>query len=215
MDRASGNPVDAKPDQWKIKAPIWNQFAEIVGGKPIKNYIEFDNALNRIEQYLDNASLDKQDKVAELYNFHKVTQEEVKEYDDKAMAFLNELASDTSKIQYSKEESTNPFDKGGYEVEAKLPDGRGVSFYVFKDNDISTICVNFDTTPNGVNGQKMPIDYDDVYYGPDSSIVYNTNDGPREGEPCTSSDAYYIRGADTAKVQELITKIMSGYKEQE
>ena len=109
MERSSGVPFDAKPEELKITAPIWNKFADVVGAGHIKRFIKFDNAIEVIEKQLNKASVAKQDKVADLFGFHKVTQKEVKEYDEKAMSFLRELAADPSQIIFTKKKDKNPF----------------------------------------------------------------------------------------------------------
>ena len=214
MERSSGVPFDAKPEELKITAPIWNKFADVVGAGHIKRFIKFDNAIEVIEKQLNKASVAKQDKVADLFGFHKVTQEEVKEYDEKAMSFLRELAADPSQIIFTKKKDKNPFANGGYVLEAKLPDGRGVKFDVDKSGKLcGSVRVNFDTSPNGVNFQDLPIDYDDVSYTINSSLFsYITKDGKDGDEPNTNSYAYDVSGANDAEIKKLSQKIISAYK---
>ena len=214
MQHLSGVPFDAKPEELMIKAPEWNQFADVVGAGHIKRFIQFDNAIDVIEKQLNKASVAKQDKVAELFGFHKVTQEEVREYDEKAMSFLRELAADPSQIIFTKKKDKNPFANGGYILEAKLPDGRSVKFDVDKSGKLcGSVRVNFDTTPNGVNFQGIPIDYNDVSYTIDSSsFSYITKDGKDGDNPNTNSYAYDISGANNVEIKKLSKQIISAYK---
>lgn len=219
MERESGVSAGANPEKMRITKSIWNPFANIVGGRPIGNYIEFNNAIGKIEGYLNRASEAKQAEVADHFGFHKVTQEEAKEYDEKAMAFLEELAANPSQIQFTKNEkdiSPLMIDEGHCYLKATLPDGRGVTFMLDKSGKpVRLVWVNFDTTPNGVNYKNKPIDYDDVcYHLNNSTFSYVTNDGPDGESPQTSSNAYDVKGANNHRVQELTEQILSAYKVQ-
>jgi len=214
MEFSSDVPIGVSPGDMKIKASVWNKFADVVGVGHIKRFITFDNAIDVINKRLNNASSAQVDKVAELFGFHKVTQEEAGEYDRKAMNFLSELAADPSQIVFTKKAHKSHYTKDGYILEAKLPDGRGVEFLMDKFGGLSgSVIVNFDTTPNGVNYQNIPIDYSDVYYSLDySDFSYTTKDGKNGNYPKTDSSAYEISGADNAKVKQLSKQIISAYK---
>lgn len=58
--------MDSRGTDGKIEASIWNSFADVAGGKHIKNFINKDNALKSISAYIARASEDVKNKISDF-----------------------------------------------------------------------------------------------------------------------------------------------------
>lgn len=61
LDAMDGGGADGK-----IEASIWNTFADVAGGKHIKNFINKDNAIKSISAYIARASEDVKNKISDF-----------------------------------------------------------------------------------------------------------------------------------------------------
>lgn len=61
LDAMDGGGADGK-----IEASIWNAFADVAGGKHIKNFINKDNAIKSISAYIARASEDVKNKISDF-----------------------------------------------------------------------------------------------------------------------------------------------------
>jgi hypothetical protein len=200
-----------------IIADVWNPYAKLAGGKPIRSEISWGNADQSIQSYTPNIPLEKSYGIADLLGFHRVTREETQQYDSNARNFLKELAENPEAITFEKRDNPQDDPNQGYWIEAKLPDGRSVSFAFDTNGEkdkLVFVAVNFDTRPNFIDPETGDTeDYDDTYYASyDNTMGYTTTDGPHGDALYTSSQGYNIGGVPFKEIEQLSNEILKHYK---
>ena len=164
--------MDGKADN-KIQASIWNAFADKVGGKHIKNYIELNNAVKSIKYYLRRGGEAVQKIMQEYFGYSTETAQ--KNIDD-AEKMLNEVASNPSSANIEKNNEKN------YK-KATLPDGRWIKVWYDKDGKIEEICVSTNTQKHDEvdsNGVDKDMDVEEVVFSKERASVEGENPDEKE-----------------------------------
>lgn len=133
---------DGCADQ-KIQASIWNEFADITGGRHINNFITEKNALTSIQAYLNRASDEIKQKICEYFGWGNTTNELQDKITD-ADNLIEQIAADPSQAEITeKQNQENP------DITIKkaiLPDGRGILAKYDKNGEILSVWVSTDTS---------------------------------------------------------------------
>lgn len=202
------NSLDMKDgSDGKITASIWNEFADKVGGKHVKNYITWENAYKSIEFYIKRGG----EKIREIMSEHLGFKYETANNNlNDAESLLEDVANGKETVTITEENNNDT--KIKY---ATLSDGRYIQVQYDENGEIIEVAVSTKATKHKEcdpdESEQNILDYPEVSYNEEGAWVEAEDDNNNEHNGV--EEFQVTDGYNFVKYKQLAEKIFGKYNE--